>query len=416
MNKNLSLNLKIDWKQIVPKIEPDTLCLLLENDQNFTLAWGVGTQWVAKKKLKWSDFQKFRGNYKNTTSFGYLGYDVKNSIEPFLSSKNKDFQKFPLAYFFVPKHVLKVNSNSSTYSGVYNLEEIEKFLNSAPSKPKNNKSSPVNLSPQTSKEEYIHNVEKIKSHIQKGDLYEMTYCINFVANVKEFNPFNTFIKLNKHTNAPFSAYLNTEWGAVLSASPERFLKKKADSLISQPIKGTAPRHPDKIKDEQIKNDLREDIKERAENVMIVDLVRNDLSKIAQKKSVEVDELFGVYTFQTVHQLISTVKCKIKPATTDSEIFKALFPMGSMTGAPKINAMKFADKFENFKRGIYSGAIGSFDEKGDFDFNVVIRSIIYNKTFHTLSAPVGGAITIKSNPEKEYQECLTKLEALNKALC
>ena len=149
--------------------------------------------------------------------------------------------------------------------------------------------------------------------------------------------------------------------------------------------------------------------------MIVDLVRNDLSRIAVKNTVKVDELFGIYTFDQVHQMISTISCEVKAETTIKDILQATFPMGSMTGAPKIRAMKLIEKFEETKRGLYSGAIGYISPEGDFDFNVVIRSIQYNTLKMYLSFMVGGAITIASDAELEYQECLVKAKALFEVL-
>ena len=189
------------------------------------------------------------------------------------------------------------------------------------------------------------------------------------------------------------------------------MKKTGDKLMTQPIKGTAKRHTDKAEDELLKQALMADPKERAENVMIVDLVRNDLSKVATKNSVFVDELCGIYSFETVHQMVSTVSCQLKENTTIKEILRATFPMGSMTGAPKVSAMQLIEEFEDFKRGIYSGSIGYIDPQGDFDFNVVIRSLFYNKAKKTMTCDVGGAITIQSDPEKEYEECLTKVKRI-----
>jgi para-aminobenzoate synthetase component 1 len=201
----------------------------------------------------------------------------------------------------------------------------------------------------------------------------------------------------------------------MSGSPERFIRKKGNAISSQPIKGTAKRSEDPQLDEALKNELCHSTKEKAENVMIVDLVRNDLSRIAQRDSVKVDELFGLYSFRTVHQLISTISAEVDAEIEFKEIMRALFPMGSMTGAPKISAMKLIEKYENFRRGMFSGSVGYISPKGNFDFNVIIRSILYDEAKRVVSCPVGGAITIQSDPESEYEECLLKVEALQKAL-
>jgi para-aminobenzoate synthetase component 1 len=217
------------------------------------------------------------------------------------------------------------------------------------------------------------------------------------------------------TRAPFSSYLHFGHHAVLCGSPERFLKKSGELLLTQPIKDTAPRGKDPEEDERLKEALRIDPKERSENIMIVDLVRNDLSKIAERDSVKVEELCGIYTFETVHQMISTVTCQVNQEVTFTDIIRATFPMGSMTGAPKLKAMELIESNEDFKRGLYSGSIGYIDPNGDFDFNVVIRSLLYNREEKYLSCSVGSAITTKSDPEKEYEECYFKIQRILKGM-
>ena len=170
-----------------------------------------------------------------------------------------------------------------------------------------------------------------------------------------------------------------------------------------------------VEDQKLKQKLATDIKERSENVMIVDLVRNDLAKTAIKGSVEVEELCKVYTFDQVHQMISTVISQVSDQVHPVDILKTTFPMGSMTGAPKISAMKIIETLEETKRGLYSGAVGYFTPEGDFDFNVVIRSILYNSSKKYVSYSVGGAITAKSDPLSEYEECLVKAKAMRQVL-
>jgi len=189
------------------------------------------------------------------------------------------------------------------------------------------------------------------------------------------------------------------------------MKKTGNTIISQPIKGTIKRSVNTQEDEKLKEKLFNDPKERAENVMIVDLVRNDLSRTAKKQSVKVEELYGIYSFKHVHQMISTIKSEIEPETDIVEVIKNAFPMGSMTGAPKVRAMQLIEKFERTKRGLYSGAFGYFSPENDFDFNVVIRSLLYNETKKYVSFTVGGAITSLANAKDEYNECLVKATAL-----
>ena len=265
------------------------------------------------------------------------------------------------------------------------------------------------------KDDYFEKINKMLAHIHHGDIYEANFCQEFYAENTEINPLDTYNKLNNISNPPFATFLKISDKYLLSASPERYLKKRGNTIISQPIKGTAKRSKNAKEDEQLKQDLFDNEKERSENIMIVDLVRNDLSKTAIKGSVEVEELCKIYTFDQVHQMISTVKSKVEHTTNPVEIIKSTFPMGSMTGAPKISAMKIIEALEETKRGLYSGAVGYFTPAGDFDFNVVIRSILYNETKKYVSYSVGGAITAKSDPFKEYEECLLKAKAMRQVL-
>ena len=265
------------------------------------------------------------------------------------------------------------------------------------------------------KEDYFNKVNALLEHIHRGDIYEVNFCQEFYAEEISLNPLVTYSKLNEISKPPFATYLKFDDKFLLSASPERYLKKSGSKVISQPIKGTAKRAEDLVQDELLKNQLRDDTKEQSENIMIVDLVRNDLSRIAKKGTVSVDELCKVYTFEQVHQLISTVSCEVENSMNPIEIIKNSFPMGSMTGAPKISAMELIEKYEVTKRGLYSGTVGYFTPNGDFDFNVVIRSILYNQSKQYISYSVGGAITAKSDPLKEYEECLIKAKAMREVL-
>ena len=244
----------------------------------------------------------------------------------------------------------------------------------------------------------------------------MNFCQEFYLENKSIQPVEVFNKLNKLSKAPFTSFYKTEHNYLLCASPERFLKKQNNVLVSQPIKGTRKRILHDVKEDNfIQQQLFFDEKERSENVMIVDLVRNDFARIAQKNSVEVEELFGIYSFEQVHQMISTITCKIDTKLSFTDIIRAVFPMGSMTGAPKIAAMQLIEKYEKNNRGLYSGAVGYLTPKGNFDFNVVIRSILYNSKNKYVSMHTGSAITIDSNAEKEYEECLLKAKAMFQVL-
>ena len=351
--------------------------------------------------------------------FGYISYDVKNDIED-LSSGNTDHLGFPSLHFFVPRLVILQNEKESTvffHENIISEQEARNMLQLCFSEDNQKKTNQekIHIQPRISQADYLEAVGKLKEHIRKGDIYEVNFCQEFFAENVTIDPSAVYKKLNGISSAPFSVFGKFGPHYILSASPERFLKKTGNHLVSQPIKGTAKRSADAQEDERSKKELLEDPKERSENVMIVDLVRNDLSRIAEKGSVKVEELFGIYSFRQVHQMISTISAEIQPGITFTGILRALFPMGSMTGAPKISAMKLIDEYESTKRGLYSGTIGYITPEGNFDFNVVIRSILYHSEKKYLSFMVGSAITDKSIPEKEYEECLLKAKAMFEVL-
>ncbi|PCH72882.1 MAG: aminodeoxychorismate synthase component I [Flavobacteriaceae bacterium] len=353
--------------------------------------------------------------------FGYLSYDLKNDTEV-LSSKNVDNLAFPDLYFFKAKRLFFIKKDSVTLSYVpsekenigTDLENITAFSQEDDSLLKQAK-APLKILARISKEAYHVKLQKVLNHINRGDIYEANFCQEFYAENARINPLEVYRNLNKISASPFASYFKSKHHFILSASPERYIQKLGNTVISQPIKGTAKRSSNPEEDFLLKTNLTKDPKEIAENIMIVDLVRNDLSRIATKGSVHVQELCKVYSFKQVHQLISTVTCTVDDTTDPVHIIQQTFPMGSMTGAPKISAMKIMEKLEESKRGVYSGAIGYMSPHGDFDFNVVIRSILYNAQKKYVSYSVGGAITAKSIPEKEYEECLIKAMAMKKVL-
>jgi len=408
---------KWSWNQLIPLIESSTCLLLNGPEDNYILAWEIESEVKFEQNtFAFNQLNKFIISNNGDYIFGYLTYDIKNQIEPQLKSLNEDFVGFPDAHFFVAKHVLIFKNGELNYFGDSSENDIISLFDKSPLVSNLKASTAIELKPITSKENYFTNFDLIKKEIQFGTIYELNYCQNFVAKNVTLNPISTYQKLFSETVAPFSCYLNLGDYFVLSASPERYLKRVENKLLSQPIKGTSARSADSTQDEKLKKELRENPKEQCENVMIVDLVRNDLSKIATKNSVVVEELFGVHTFKTVHQLISSVSCEVMERISFIDIIKATFPMGSMTGAPKFSAMQQSERFEDFRRGLYSGTIGYIEPNGNFDFNVVIRSILYNKKEKVVSCGVGGAITINAQAEQEYNECLLKLAALQKALC
>ncbi|BAX79014.1 aminodeoxychorismate synthase component I [Labilibaculum antarcticum] len=351
--------------------------------------------------------------------FGYFGYDLKNEIEK-LTSKNQDRLCMPEMNFFRPRWVFLLDVDTLlvhyydeefTEEDIYNLvKNIQHFT-----VPKEKDVAVSEIQLKISTDEYLKAIQQLKEHIRRGDIYEVNFCQEFYAEDTYIPPRQTFRKLMKVSPTPYSCFYRMGEKYLLSASPERYLKKVGQKIISQPIKGTAKRGANEEEDKLIKESLFSDPKERAENIMIVDLVRNDLSRTAEKNSVIVEELCGIYSFPQVHQMISTVVSELKEGIHFIEAIRQTFPMGSMTGAPKVRAMKLIEKYESTKRGLFSGAVGYITPDGDFDFNVVIRSIQYNAMNHYLSFMVGGAITMQSNPEKEYEECMLKAKAIMKVL-
>ena len=345
--------------------------------------------------------------------FGYLSYDLKNEVEH-LTSHNKQGINAASLSFFVPKYVLLLKGDILEIQSYENKQDCQQFLDDQHLDWKGKKNC-VQLTQRDTKVKYLEKIEVIKKHIQRGDIYELNYCQEFFSEQVMLSPQHVFLQLNKNSKSPFASFLKLNDLNIMCASPERFIKKSKNQIISQPIKGTRKRGKDLDEDNVLRKELIDSEKEISENVMIVDLVRNDLSITACKASVKVDELCGIYTFKKVHQMISTVSSKVDDKTNFSQILKSVFPMGSMTGVPKLRAMEIIEELEEFKRGIFSGAIGYITPQGDFDFNVVIRTILYNSSSKYLSVAVGGAITIKSDADEEYEECLVKVRPIFEVL-
>lgn len=388
------------------------LIYLNSNSSLNLLGLGEKARFVVSENKSITEIDRFIASYSDSYIFACLSYDLKVETLDVVGNQH-DFLEFPNAILWVPDVVVAVEENEVSQTLFGTLTDTHSFQIKAFFEARF-RDADWKMKPKarTSKEKYLNTVRQLLHEIQMGSIYEVNYCQEFYDDAFEMmDPEAAYFKLNRITEAPFSAYIAIDDFRILSGSPERYLEKKGEILRSQPIKGTSKRGQSEEEDRQLKNELAVNEKERSENVMIVDLVRNDLSKIAQKSSVAVDELFGIYSFKTVHQMISTVSCKVKPEVKFSEILDATFPMGSMTGAPKLSAVKLIETHEDFKRGLYSGAIGYIAPNGDFDFNVVIRSMIYNQAKKYLSCAVGGAITIQSTPEGEYEECKVKIKAI-----
>ena len=344
---------------------------------------------------------------------GYLGYDLKNEIED-LSSENIDRQNAPNIYFYQPRHLFFFDDNKVRVESFDDPSLVfQQIQDHTEAYSIEQKIGHIRLG--MHREEYLSKVNSLINYIEEGDCYEINLCQEFYSEDCEIDPVETFLHLCEISPMPFSVLQRINNHYLLCASPERYLQKKGTQLISQPIKGTIKRGMTADEDENLKHQLRNDEKELAENMMIVDLVRNDLAKSCEAGTVKAEELFGIYTFEQLHQMISSVSGQLRPEVHFTEAIRNAFPMGSMTGAPKIKVMELIEEYENSKRGVYSGACGFITPKGDFDFNVVIRSLLYNEDSSMLSFQVGGAITYDSIPEKEYEECLLKGQAIKKVL-
>ena len=399
-----------------------TCCLLDNHKYDFShhryeclIAAGSLRSVTAQAGEAFEQLQSFINKEKDWV-FGHLSYELKNEIED-LHSDGSDSIQFPDLFFFVPKVILQldefslsVGSFDDDHTLIY--QEIMTHSIETSFRP----SAQINVTSKISRRKYIDTIKQLKEHIQRGDCYEINFCQEFYAEDVSIDPISIYKSLSATSPNPYSAYYKLSDKYLLCASPERYLKKTSTAILSQPIKGTWHRniHSDE-EDELNKNLLSASTKDRSENVMVVDLVRNDLSKICIEGSVKVDELFGVYKFPQLYQMISTISGELKPGMSIAEMIKATFPMGSMTGAPKKKVMELIEQYEVTRRGIFSGAVGYISPEKDFDLNVVIRSIMYNSSNRYLSFLAGSGITFYSDPESEYDECLLKAMAIKKVL-
>ena len=395
-------------------------CLLDSNFSNFNVPEKYyqydmicGLDSIKNLTAKDASVNKLRAFHKKEKDwiFGFISYDLKNEIFN-ICSKNMDIYDNNNISFFIPRHVILLKEKTIIIESVDCRSDVvvlfEKIINF---KINDDFLPKFNFSSRESRLSYLEKLKSIKDHIQRGDIYEMTFCQEFYKENIDLPLQTLFYKLNKITKSPFATFLKLDSFNVLGTSPERFLMKEGDSVISQPIKGTSKRSKNIKRDHDLYNKLLKSKKDISENIMIVDLVRNDLSVTAKKGTVNVQDLCSVYTFSHVHQMISTVSSELDDKNDFVDVIATTFPMGSMTGAPKIKAMELIEKYEETKRGVFSGAVGYVTPNGDFDFNVIIRSLLYDNKKKYLSLSVGGAIVAKSKPESEYEECLIKAQPI-----
>jgi para-aminobenzoate synthetase component 1 len=382
----------------------------LPHDYEGLLGVGMANSLLCEKEK--GAFESLKAFYDEQKDwlFGYFGYDLKNDVER-LFSQNFDGVGFPPMHFFQPEIVLEIFSgqvaiHSLTLAPHTVLESILKMPGELPFSQQQQEKTLI-LQARFTKQEYLQTVQSLRQHILRGDIFEVNFCQEFFAENLPMNPPLVFQRLNRIAKAPFATYYRLHDRHLLCGSPERFLKKKGSVVLSQPIKGTIRRGASPAEDNCLKNKLLSSQKDRSENVMIVDLVRNDLARSCLAGSVTVEELCGVYRFEQVYQLISSISGRVQAGVHWVDVIRNAFPMGSMTGAPKVRSLELIEQYERTRRGLYSGAAGYVTPAGDFDFNVVIRSILYNADSRYLSVPVGGAIVFESEPEEEYAECLVK---------
>lgn len=347
--------------------------------------------------------------------FGHICYDLKNLLEPKLSSIHPVVHGFPLLHFFVPETVCYIDraQTALTIETTADPNEIYTAIQNASDTIDTSAIPRLKFSDPVSREMYVDTIGKLRKHIADGDCYEINYCTTGRTRYHDLNTMAVFQALNTLSPAPFAAYYRLHDNHLMCASPERYLRKEGDKVLSQPIKGTARRDSDPQTDNDLRTALAADIKERAENIMITDLVRNDLARCCETGSIQVDELFGIYSFPQVHQMISTISGRLKTGTTFADAIRASFPMGSMTGAPKHKVMQLIDRYETARRELFSGSLGYISPSGDMDLNVIIRSLFYNASTGTLTRSTGGAITYDSIPGNEWEEMRLKAWALER---
>lgn len=424
----------------LPPLQP-----LCERHNHVVLLWderiegrallGVGAQRSilvnAPRSGDWALWEAFiqESESRAAWSFGWLGYDLHESLDLAAESECPSPvpahpSAWPLMHWWEPEVVLEWAPGQETSVVVAGADtplasEITTFLDAAhePTRSDSETASTAwrPLTPSWSREEYETKFNDVRTALQRGDIYEMNLCMPWSGAAPADESWTMFERLAANTKAPHSAYVQAGPWRTLCASPERFLAKRGNTLHSQPIKGTVKRGATEAEDNALRDALANSEKEQAENVMIVDLVRNDLSRVAERDSVNVDELFGIHSFATVHQMISSVSCTLRPDASPLDIMRAAFPMGSMTGAPKLSAMKHIARLEETGRGLYSGALGYVCPNGDWDLNVVIRSLMHHAETGRVDATFGGAITLLAEAEAEYDECLLKAQALRNCL-
>ncbi|MCU0333720.1 MAG: anthranilate synthase component I family protein [Chitinophagaceae bacterium] len=375
--------------------------------------------WEGQPIDAWQSLDQFITDHRGQWLFGHLGYGLHQYVDQPLSERGLAADDFGHLRLVVPKYVVQCTTSECVLLAP-SVEEAHQVWQQIRSHRHVSSFSPagqpVQALPVLSRQAYLQIIERLRRHIQRGDCYEINFCQEFVAGQVSLEASRLYERLALLSPNPFSCYYRLGHAHLACASPERFLTRTGQRLVSQPIKGTARRVPDDEQaDAATRAALYSSSKDRSENVMVVDLVRNDLGRICQSGSVKVAELFAVYSYPQVHQMISTIEGTCRDDVSFSDIIRATFPMGSMTGAPKKRVVELIQAYEPTPRGLFSGSVGYIAPNGDFDFNVVIRSIRYFQNTQTLRFHVGSGITHYSQPEQEYEECLLKAAAIVQVL-
>lgn len=347
--------------------------------------------------------------------FGHLNYDLRLETEALAGTRQIPYDGFAGMQFFLPEIVVRLQATEAIIESLHTTPEAIWQQIISVQEEADELVEKITLQPLLDRNAYLQTVQQLQQHILRGDCYEINFCLPFIAEKVTLQPVPTFLRLCQVSPMPFACFYRQQQQYLLCASPERFLQKTGNRIFAQPMKGTAPRHPEAAHDATQKQTLQASQKERSENVMVVDLVRNDLSKICQEGTVQADTLFGVQTYPQVHQMVSTISGSLKDGISFTDIIRATFPMGSMTGAPKKRVMELIDEYEPVSRGLFSGSVGYISPEGNFDFNVVIRSLLYNAAMQQLRYFAGSAITFYSQPEQEYEEVMLKTKAVRQVL-
>jgi len=375
-------------------------------------------QELLTKESRLFESEEFGSPIFNGGIVGFWGYDLKDLLER-LKSEAKQTIEVPDALWMCYRAVIVWDHHSEKKYLVgdpNSVDELENKIHAEIKAPEKPASFGYRVSKTVSAQDYTNKIESIKKSIAQGDVYEVNLTQRFELQFSGDDPWRDywiFKSLAENSPAPFSALLKCRDFSVISSSPERFLKVESGHAESRPIKGTRPRGDSWDTDESNYLALYYSEKDRAENVMIVDLVRNDLGRVSETGSVQVKDLFRIEKFSTVFQMMSTVHSRLKNGCSPTEAIQSCFPPGSMTGAPKISAMNIIESLEPFKRGVYSGALGYMGFDGNCDLSVVIRTLIVKGNegyFQT-----GGAIVWDSIAEEEYKECWDKARGILQAL-